>query len=255
MFYQESRSRAPSLSAHTPIFLFTYKPASVEHGSRHVLHVIVGEMEWNTGLGLRVQIAGFRVTRSRSQWRLVLPRCFLALWPWARDGNWESVARGWERKVRDRSKPWATMHPAPKDPGQAASAQPTAPTFLGLGHEPEPDPTVVCFTTLNHSWPSSPHYGNSTFALFQQSFYLFTPLPSLTILHPYSTIFMYFTFFLTTHFLVSCKLTSKSLVVYQYIRYITCIITVFIYLPVKLFHESHCQICFTLSTLSSHTST
>lgn len=114
MFYQESRSRAPSLSAHTPIFLFTYKPASVEHGSRHVLHVIVGEMEWNTGLGLRVQIAGFRVTRSRSQWRLVLPRCFLALWPWARDGDWESVARGWERKVRDRSKPWATMHPAPK---------------------------------------------------------------------------------------------------------------------------------------------
>lgn len=78
--------------------------------------------------------------------------------------------------MRDRSKPWATMHPAPKDPGQAASAQPTAPKFLALGHEPEPDPTVVCFTTLNHSWPSSPHYGNSTFALFQQSFYLFTPL-------------------------------------------------------------------------------
>lgn len=125
MFYQESRSRAPSLSTHTPIFLFTYKPASVEHVSRHVLHVIVGEMELNTGLGLRVQIAGFRVTRSRSQWRLVLPRCFLPLGLRARDGDgdWKSVHRASERKVRDRSKPWATVHPAPKDPGQAASAR------------------------------------------------------------------------------------------------------------------------------------
>lgn len=38
----ESKQRAPSL---LNTYAFTYTPASVERVSRHVLHVIVGEME------------------------------------------------------------------------------------------------------------------------------------------------------------------------------------------------------------------
>lgn len=63
MILGESNQRAPSL---LNTYAFTYIPAAVERVSRHVLHVIVREMECNTGLGLWVWVAAFSVTRSRS---------------------------------------------------------------------------------------------------------------------------------------------------------------------------------------------
>lgn len=100
----EQKQRAPSLlnthaQAHAHTHLHT--PLPLERVSRHVLHVIVGEMEWKTGLGLWVQVAGFRVTRSRSQRRLVLPWCFLPHRLGAGDGDggggWMEHERGrWE---------------------------------------------------------------------------------------------------------------------------------------------------------------
>lgn len=47
----EQNQRAPSL---LNTYAFTYAPAAVERVSRHVLHVIVREMECKTGLGLWV---------------------------------------------------------------------------------------------------------------------------------------------------------------------------------------------------------
>lgn len=150
----EQKQRAPSLlNTHA----FAYTPASVECVRRRVLHVIVGEMEWKTGLGFGVQVAGFRVTRSRSRWRLVLPRCFLPHQPRSRRGD----GGGWTRLERVRwgghLKQRVSTTPCPTgSPQQEAVTQPIAPTLLPSRPEPQPDPTAVSFTTLNHGYPSEP---------------------------------------------------------------------------------------------------
>lgn len=72
-------------------------------------------------------------------------------WPsglWVQ-GMWE--VQRWERKDGRplEAKDWDTTCPT-RSLWQEALAQPTAPTLLLLSPEPQPDPTAVCFTTLNH---------------------------------------------------------------------------------------------------------
>lgn len=75
---------------------------------------------------------------------------------------------------------WMESYNAPCPTGSSASTQPAAPTLhiLPVGPEPQPDPTAVCFTTLNHSWPKNPQYSNQAlhFHSFSSSlFYIFIP--------------------------------------------------------------------------------
>lgn len=125
---------------------FTCTPASVESVSRHVLHVIVGEMEWKTGPGVVGSGCGFQSDEIQKPAALGITLVLPAPLAWGR--GWGLGGGAWERKVGGHLEPRAMIHPAPQDPPSAT--QPTAPTLLPPGPEPQPDPTVVCFTTLNH---------------------------------------------------------------------------------------------------------
>lgn len=70
---------------------------------------------------------------------------------WGRDWGWGG---GWSLRGEGKRTFKANGQDTPCPTGSSwpeAVTQPDAPTLLPSGPEPQPEPAVVCFTTLNHS--------------------------------------------------------------------------------------------------------